>query len=79
MAKFVVWVILVGIFLLSAFGLNIIRVAIVDKLAHPDLVIWWRVLIGFVLMTGGLGFLGGFVFYRDKKQGKVRPPAWKTK
>ncbi|PWK05196.1 DUF2627 family protein [Tumebacillus permanentifrigoris] len=79
MGRFFVWVILIGVFVLSGYGLNLIRIAIVDKVANPDVVIWWKVLIGGVLMFGGLSFLGGFVFYRDRKQGKVRPPAWKTK
>lgn len=79
MGRFIVWLILIGIFVLSGFGLNLIRIAIVDKIANPETVIWWKVLIGSVLMVGGLSFLGGFVFYRDRKQGKVRPPAWKTK
>ncbi|TCP59605.1 uncharacterized protein DUF2627 [Tumebacillus sp. BK434] len=77
--KMIVWAILLGIFLIAGYGLNLIRIAIVDKMAHPDAVIWWRVLLGGVLMTGGIGFLGGFVFYRDSKRGKVKPPAWKTK
>jgi len=78
MGKLIVWVILVGVFLLSGYGLNLIRIAIVDKMAHPEIVIWWKVLIGSILMVGGIGFLGGFVYYRDKKRGKVRPPAWRS-
>ena len=79
MAKVFVWALLLGVFLLSGYGLNLIRIALVDKLADPSTVIWWRVLIGGVLMTGGIAFLGGLVFYRDKKRNKVRPPAWKSK
>ena len=79
MAKVIAWAFLVGIFVLSGYGLNLIRIAIVDKMANPDVVIWWRVLIGAVLMTGGIAFLGGFVFYRDKKRNKIKPPEWKTK
>ena len=79
MGKVIVWALLLGVFLLSGYGLNLIRIALVDKLADPSTVIWWRVLIGGVLMTGGIAFLGGLVFYRDKKRNKVRPPAWKSK
>ncbi|MGZ4107917.1 MAG: DUF2627 family protein [Tumebacillaceae bacterium] len=78
MGKFIVWAILLGIFVVSGYGLNLIRVAVVDKLADPSVVIWYKVLIGSILMVGGLSFLGGFVYYRDKKRGKVRPPAWKN-
>jgi hypothetical protein len=77
--KAIVWTILIGVFLLSGYGLNLIRVAIVDKMADPDAVIWWRVLLGAILMAGGISFLGGFIYHRDKKRGKIKPPAWKTK
>lgn len=77
MGKFIVWCILLGVFLLSGYGLNLIRIAVMDKLADPSVIIWWRVLIGMVLMCGGIAFLGGFVYYRDKKRGKTRPPAWR--
>ncbi|ASS75005.1 hypothetical protein CIG75_08395 [Tumebacillus algifaecis] len=79
LAKLIVWAILVGVFLVSGYGLNLIRIAIVDKMAHPDAVIWWRIVLGVILTTGGIAFLGGLVFYRDRKRGKVKPPAWKTK
>lgn len=77
--KVIVWAILLGVFIFSGYGLNLIRIAIVDKMADPSTVIWWKVLLGGVMMTGGLLFLGGFVYYRDKKRGKVRPPAWRMK
>jgi hypothetical protein len=77
MGRVIVWAILIGMFLLAGYGLNMIRIAIVEEIAAPDTVIWWRVLIGSILMTGGLGYLGGFIYYRDKKRGKVRPPAWR--
>ncbi|MCX7569166.1 DUF2627 family protein [Tumebacillus sp. DT12] len=79
MAKVFVWALLLGVFLLSGYGLNLIRIALVDKLADPGTVIWWRVLIGGVLMTGGIAFLGGLVFYRDKKRNKIKRPDWKSK
>ncbi|BCJ85856.1 DUF2627 family protein [Effusibacillus dendaii] len=79
MLRLISWLILIGIFLLAGYGLNLIRVAVMDKIADPSAIIWWRVLIGSFLMVGGLSFLGGFLFYRDKKQGRVRKPVWKIK
>lgn len=79
MIRLMSWSILIGIFLVSGFGLNLIRIAVMDKAADPSVVIWWRVLIGLVLMLGGLSFLGGFVYHREKKRGKVGKPAWMRK
>ncbi|GAX91897.1 DUF2627 family protein [Effusibacillus lacus] len=77
MLRLVSWIILISIFLLAGYGLNMIRVAVMDNIADPSVIIWWRVLIGSILMVGGLFFLGGFIYYRDKKRGIVRKPAWK--
>lgn len=78
MLRLVSWMILIAIFLLAGYGLNLIRVAVIEYIADPSIVIWWRVLIGSVLLLGGLFFLGGFIYYRDKKRGAVRKPAWKA-
>ncbi|WP_018132822.1 DUF2627 family protein [Effusibacillus pohliae] len=77
MLRLVSWLILIGIFLLSGYGLNLIRVAVMDSISNPAAVVWWRILLGSILMLGGLFFLGGFIYYRDKKRGLVRKPAWK--
>lgn len=79
MMRLVSWSILIGIFLVSGYGLNLIRIAVMDKVADPSAVIWGRVLIGLVLMLGGLSFLGGFVYHREKKRGKVGKPVWMKK
>jgi hypothetical protein len=77
MLRLISWSILIVIFLIAGYGLNLIRVAVMENLADPSVVIWWRVLIGSVMMLGGLFFLGGFIYYRDKKRGMVKKPAWK--
>ncbi len=79
MMRLVSWGLLVGIFLISGYGLNMIRVAVTEQVTDPSAVIWWRVLIGLVLSLGGFSFLGGFVYHREKKRGKVGKPAWMKK
>ncbi|MFC4769215.1 DUF2627 family protein [Effusibacillus consociatus] len=79
MARLLSWIILISIFLLAGYGLNMIRVAVMENIADPSSVIWWRILIGSILMAGGLFFLGGFIYYRDKKRGLIRKPAWKIR
>lgn len=79
MQRLVSWLILIFVFLLAGYGLNLIRAAVMEKIADPATAVWWRLLAGSILMFGGLFFLGGFIYYRDKKRGMVRKPAWKQK
>ncbi|GIM48317.1 hypothetical protein DNHGIG_38660 [Collibacillus ludicampi] len=76
MARIMSWSILTAIFLIAGYGLNLLRDALMDKLSDPQTVIWWRVLLGFLLMSSGISYLGGFIYYRDKKRGNVKKPAW---
>jgi hypothetical protein len=76
MARIMSWTILTVIFLIAGYGLNLLREALMDKLSDPQTIIWWRVLLGFLLMSGGISYLGGFIYYRDKKRGKVKKPGW---
>jgi hypothetical protein len=76
MARILSWSILIAIFLTAGYGLNLLREAMMDKLGNPHAVIGWRVLIGFLLLGGGVSYLAGFIYYRDKKQGKVKKPDW---
>lgn len=77
MARILSWGILLAIFLISGYGLNMLRVAFMDQLSDPNIIIGWRVLIGFLLFGGSVSYLGGFIYYRDKKRGKVKKTIWK--
>ncbi|WP_458412558.1 DUF2627 domain-containing protein [Schinkia sp. CFF1] len=41
--------------------------------------LWLQFLIGFLLFLFGLIFVGGFIFYRDKKRKKLQPKFQKKK
>lgn len=34
---------------------------------------WLKFLLGLVLFTGGVGFIGGWIFFRDRKRNYVAP------
>ncbi len=65
------WMILLVVFLLAGEGFNLFRV-------HAELWLafgqprdaWWAV-FGVLLGLGATAWLGGFIYYRDKKRGKL--------
>lgn len=79
MLRILVWLFLIGVFLSAGYGLNMIRIAVFDELTNPDSVVWWRILIGLVLMVGGISFLAGLVRHREMKKGRVHKPMWRRK
>ena len=34
---------------------------------------WWRMIKGFILFAVGVGFIGGWTFYRDRKRNYLAP------
>ena len=34
---------------------------------------WWRMIFGFILFGCGVGFIGGWIFFRDRKRNYVAP------
>lgn len=76
LGRVISWTILVAMFLLAGDGLNMIRIAIVDKLADPTSSIGMRLFLGLLMLIVGVFFLGGFIYYRLKKRGKIKKPDW---
>jgi hypothetical protein len=77
MTRFFIWTLLISIFLLACEGFNLLRLAIMQKLAEPHSSVWLQMSIGTLLMVGGLAFLGGLIYHRDQKRGRVKSPDWK--
>jgi len=59
-----------GIF--AAYGIKLMRDTLFFKLLSPFPSLWLQFLIGLLLFIAGLGFIGGFIFHRDKKRNKVQ-------
>jgi hypothetical protein len=72
MARLISWGILVAVALIATEGISLIRDALLDRLADPHAVVGGRILLGIILSGGGLWFLGGFIYYRDRKRGLIR-------
>ncbi|MRX73152.1 DUF2627 family protein [Bacillus lacus] len=64
---------------LAAYGIKLMRDMLFGILQPPIPFLWLQFLIGLILFAGGLSFVAGFVFYRDKKRNKVQAKFQKKK
>ncbi|MDI3257320.1 MAG: DUF2627 family protein [Kyrpidia sp.] len=72
MGVLISWIILIGFFLLGGYGVTLIRNAVMGHLLDASQPWLWPTLAGLVLTAVSVGFLGGFIHYREKKRGKVK-------
>ncbi|KMY54712.1 MULTISPECIES: DUF2627 domain-containing protein [Bacillaceae] len=57
---------------LAGLGIKLMRDMLFGILQPPFPFLWLQFLVGLVLFVGGLGFVAGFIFYRDRKNNKVQ-------
>ena len=57
---------------LAGFGIKLMRDMTFGIYFEPIPFLWLQFLIGLVLFLGGLGFVAGFIFHRDRKRNKVQ-------
>ncbi len=70
------WAILVAVFLIAGEGLNIFRVEVECWLAYGHSIDGLSAIAGLCLAFLATAWLGGFVYYRDKKRGKLKREGW---
>lgn len=77
MRNLMAWSLLLAIFLLAGEGLNLFRIHINEWLAFGNFgdAIW--AVAGLAIACLGTAFLGGFVYHRDKKRGKLKREGWR--
>ncbi len=74
----VAWLVLTIIFIIAGGGINLIRIGAINQMAGvPDQ--WWRFVLGTVMTVLGTTYLGGFIYYRDQKRGRLKHPSLTTK
>ena len=61
------WLVLLVILLIAGGGVSLIRFG----LFHGK---WWAIALGALLTMLGTAYLGGFIYYRDKKRGRIKRP-----
>ncbi|OLS40123.1 DUF2627 domain-containing protein [Bacillus sp. MRMR6] len=57
---------------LAGYGIKLMRDMTFGILQPPIPLLGLQFIIGMVLFIGGLGFVAGFIFHRDRKQNKVQ-------
>ncbi|KPV43504.1 DUF2627 family protein [Alicyclobacillus ferrooxydans] len=77
MRNLIAWVILLVVFVIAGEGLNLFRIHIVDWLAYGHVTDGIISILGLILAFLGTAFLGGYVYYRDKKRGKLKREGWR--
>ncbi len=63
----------------AGYGIKLMRDTMFQLLNPPYPTLSLQFLIGFVLFVAGLSFIAGFIFYRDKKNGRIAPRFQKKK
>jgi hypothetical protein len=79
MRSFVAWSILIIVFLIAGEGLNLVRTHLEGWLAFGRPMDAALSVIGLVIAFLATGFLGGFIYYRDKKRGKLKREGWRDR
>lgn len=69
MARLMAFLVLLIPGVIAGYGIKLMRDTLYG--IGPIDVSWLQFLIGFILMVLGVGFIAGFILYRDRKKGKI--------
>jgi Protein of unknown function (DUF2627) len=64
---------------LAGYGIKLMRDMTFGILQSPIPFLWLQFLLGLILFIGGLAFVAGFIFHRDRKRNKVQTRFSNTK
>jgi hypothetical protein len=73
MGRFIALMILVIPGVIAGYGIKLMRDTIFQIINSPFPNLSLQFFAGLVLFFAGLSFIGGFIFYRDRKNGKIAP------
>ncbi|RBW70619.1 DUF2627 domain-containing protein [Bacillus taeanensis] len=59
--------------LLAVYGIKQMRDIFFNLLNFPYPYLWVQFIAGLLSFVLGLAFVGGFIFYRDRKRNKIQP------
>jgi hypothetical protein len=72
MKRIIALIILVIPGFMAALGIKLMRDMTFGILQKPIPFLWLQFLLGLVFFIGGLSFVAGFIFYRDRKRNKLQ-------
>jgi hypothetical protein len=73
----IAWVVLLAVFLIAGEGLNLFRIHVVVWLAYGRAADGVIAVLGLILAFLATAFLGGYIYYRDQKRGKLKREGWR--
>lgn len=73
MQRFIALMILVIPAIIAGLGIKLMRDTLFYILHSPFPFLILQFISGLIFLLAGLAFIGGFIFYRDRKNGKVAP------
>ncbi|WP_141431737.1 DUF2627 domain-containing protein [Bacillus sp. 03113] len=72
MSRVMALIILLIPVLLSSYGIKLMRDMVFGILLFPFPYLWLQFISGILLFLSGLGFVAGFILYKDRKHNKVQ-------
>ncbi|PMC39552.1 DUF2627 domain-containing protein [Bacillus sp. UMB0899] len=72
MSRIIALIIMVIPGLIAAYGIKLMRDMTFGILQPPIPYLWVQFMLGLLFFLGGLSFVAGFIFYRDRKRNKVQ-------
>ncbi|TSB45375.1 DUF2627 domain-containing protein [Alkalicoccobacillus porphyridii] len=73
MGRFIALVILLIPIFTAGLGIKLMRDAFFHIVQPPFSSVSFQFLMGIILFFVGFAFIGGFIFHRDRKNGKIGP------
>ncbi|GGH79474.1 cell division protein FtsX [Pullulanibacillus pueri] len=71
MAKYMALIIIVIPIVLAVIGVKLMRDTVFDIINTPFTNLWLQFITGLLLFIIGIAFIGGWIFYRDRKRNYV--------
>ncbi|MEW9500365.1 DUF2627 domain-containing protein [Jeotgalibacillus marinus] len=78
MARIIALIIILIPGVIAAFGIKLMRDMFFGIQANWIPALWLQFVLGFIMFAVGIGFIGGFLLHRDRKNNKVQD-RFKTK
>lgn len=71
MSRFIALIIIVIPVAIATLGVKLMRDTLYDYINWPFPWLWLQFVIGLLGLVAGLAFMGGWIFYRDRKRNYV--------
>ena len=74
MARMIAFLVLLIPGIIAGFGIKLMRDTFYGILIGPMPALWFQFIAGLIFFILGIGFIAGFILYRDRKKGKIGTP-----